>query len=66
MQEGRFPRARTIGNRVCWVKSEIDDWLAKVPVKAYRDDADGVRLPDPFRHEKRRAAKKAAPKKAGA
>jgi predicted DNA-binding transcriptional regulator AlpA len=59
MQERKFPRARIVGSRVAWLKSEIDDWIASREVCAYRNDVDGVKPSDPFRHEKRRAEKKA-------
>jgi predicted DNA-binding transcriptional regulator AlpA len=62
-QTGRFPRGRVIGNRTVWVKSEVDAWCADVAnnkLRAYRDDTDGVKFPDTFKHKERKAARKAA------
>jgi predicted DNA-binding transcriptional regulator AlpA len=67
-QDGRFPRGRVIGNRTCWVKSEVDAWLADVAnnkLRAYRDDVDGEKFPDTFKHKERKAARAAASKKSG-
>jgi prophage regulatory protein len=39
MRAGTFPRARAIGNlKVCWLESEIDDWIYSLPVKALKGD----------------------------
>jgi predicted DNA-binding transcriptional regulator AlpA len=57
MRDGKFPRARIVGNRVAWLKSEIDHWIASREVCAYKDDVDGVKPSDPFRHERRKKAK---------
>jgi predicted DNA-binding transcriptional regulator AlpA len=53
-QDGRFPRARVIGNRVCWYKHEVDAWLAAVPLRGYLNDDDGVKHLDTFQHVRRR------------
>jgi predicted DNA-binding transcriptional regulator AlpA len=60
MQNKEFPRARIDGNRVFWLKHEVDSWIANMKLCAYLGDTDGVRPPDPFRHERRRAEKKAS------
>jgi predicted DNA-binding transcriptional regulator AlpA len=61
MQEDppRFPRAYTIGHKLCWRKNEIDQWLADVPLKRYPGNSDGVVVPNHFQHERRRAERKA-------
>jgi predicted DNA-binding transcriptional regulator AlpA len=38
MQAGAFPRARKVGGHSMWLSTEIDDWLAGLPVRPYRDD----------------------------
>jgi predicted DNA-binding transcriptional regulator AlpA len=68
-QSGKFPRGRVIGNRTVWVKSEVDAWLADVAnnkLRGYRDDVDGTKFPDTFKHRERKAARVAALKKAKA
>jgi predicted DNA-binding transcriptional regulator AlpA len=35
MREGRFPRARQIGQRSVWVESEIEEFLASLPSREY-------------------------------
>jgi predicted DNA-binding transcriptional regulator AlpA len=39
MRENRFPRARIIGGKSAWFESEIDHFLASLPVRPYKDDA---------------------------
>jgi predicted DNA-binding transcriptional regulator AlpA len=38
MQENRFPRARVIGGKSVWIESEIDDFLAALPLRRYKTD----------------------------
>jgi predicted DNA-binding transcriptional regulator AlpA len=42
MQRGQFPRARVVGSgataRALWLASEIDEWLASLPVKHLKGD----------------------------
>lgn len=42
MRVGRFPAAREMGGKVCWIEKEIDDWITNRPVKEYKP-ADPVR-----------------------
>jgi prophage regulatory protein len=40
MQDGKFPRGRAVGNqKVCWLESEIDDFIDGLPVKPLKGDA---------------------------
>jgi predicted DNA-binding transcriptional regulator AlpA len=39
MQQGRFPRARVIGGKSVWIESEVDDFLAALPLRQYKGDA---------------------------
>jgi prophage regulatory protein len=70
MQRGEFPRDRVAGNsKIFWLRSEINAWIKSRPVRGYLADADGIKPPDNFKHERRRAEKKTAKtrsKKAGA
>jgi predicted DNA-binding transcriptional regulator AlpA len=38
MQQGRFPRARVIGSKSVWIESEVDDFLAALPLRQYKGD----------------------------
>jgi prophage regulatory protein len=40
MRQGRFPQARDCGGRPAWVESEIDAWIAALPVREYKPAAD--------------------------
>jgi predicted DNA-binding transcriptional regulator AlpA len=39
MRAGRFPRSRICGGRSMWLSSEIDAWLAALPVRPLKGDA---------------------------
>ena len=36
MREGRFPRARIIGGKSAWLESEIDEFVASLPLRPYK------------------------------
>lgn len=38
MRENRFPRARIIGGKSAWLESEIEQFLAALPLRPYKDD----------------------------
>jgi predicted DNA-binding transcriptional regulator AlpA len=38
MREGRFPRARIVGGRSMWISSEIDNYIAGLPVRPLKGD----------------------------
>jgi predicted DNA-binding transcriptional regulator AlpA len=40
MRDGTFPRSRAIGGRSVWVEDEIDAWIAALPVRRLKGDAD--------------------------
>ena len=33
MREGKFPRSREIGGKVAWIESEVEEWIAALPVR---------------------------------
>jgi predicted DNA-binding transcriptional regulator AlpA len=37
MREGRFPASRDLGGRVCWLESEISEWIAALPVRRLKE-----------------------------
>ena len=42
MRSGKFPRSRIVGGQSMWVSSEIDGWLAGLPVRRLKGDDAGV------------------------
>jgi predicted DNA-binding transcriptional regulator AlpA len=38
MRAGTFPRARVVGGRSMWFSTEIDQWLAGLPVRRLKGD----------------------------
>jgi predicted DNA-binding transcriptional regulator AlpA len=38
MRQGMFPRSRVVGGRSMWVSTEIDVWLAALPVRELKGD----------------------------
>ena len=39
MRDGEFPRARVVGGQSAWLNSEIDNWIAHLPRRRYKGDA---------------------------
>ena len=39
MREDKFPRSRSVGGKACWVESEVNDWIAKRPLRKLKGDA---------------------------
>ena len=39
MRAGKFPRARAVGGKSMWLTSEVDAWLAALPVRKLKGDA---------------------------
>jgi predicted DNA-binding transcriptional regulator AlpA len=39
MRDGSFPRSRAVGDRSMWIESEVDAWLADLPVRKLKGDA---------------------------
>ena len=40
MREGTFPRARTVNGRVMWLSTDVERWLAKLPLTRLKGDAE--------------------------
>jgi predicted DNA-binding transcriptional regulator AlpA len=38
MREGKFPRARDLGGRPAWIESEVEEWIAALPVRRLKGD----------------------------
>ena len=38
MRVGKFPRARIVGGKSMWLMSEVDAWLAALPVRKLKGD----------------------------
>ena len=41
MRRGEFPRARVVGGRSAWLSSEIDAWIAGLPIRRLKGDEGG-------------------------
>ena len=40
MRAGKFPRARAVGGKSMWLTSEVDAWLAALPVRKLKGDVE--------------------------
>jgi predicted DNA-binding transcriptional regulator AlpA len=38
MRAGSFPRSRVVGGKSLWLSSEIDEWLAALPLRRLKGD----------------------------
>lgn len=38
MRAGTFPRARVVGGRSMWLSTEVEQWLASLPVRRLKGD----------------------------
>jgi predicted DNA-binding transcriptional regulator AlpA len=38
MRAGTFPRSRIVGGKSMWLSTEIDEWLAQLPVRRLKGD----------------------------
>ena len=38
MREGKFPRSRVAGGKSMWLSTEIEAWMAALPVRALKGD----------------------------
>jgi predicted DNA-binding transcriptional regulator AlpA len=43
MREGKFPRSRIVGGKSMWLASEIEDWVAALPVRPLKPLGSGSR-----------------------
>ena len=41
MRRGLFPRGRIVGGKTMWLSTEVDAWLAGLPVRQLKGDGDG-------------------------
>jgi predicted DNA-binding transcriptional regulator AlpA len=39
MRAGNFPRSRIVGGKSMWLSSEINEWLARLPVRPLKGDS---------------------------
>ena len=39
MQRGQFPRGRIVGGKTMWLASEVEAWLAGLPLRPLKGDA---------------------------
>jgi predicted DNA-binding transcriptional regulator AlpA len=60
MQQGRFPRSRFVGRESKWLSTEIDQWLADLPIMRLKGEPDGVGYVD-VRAVRWRAGRKRQP-----
>jgi predicted DNA-binding transcriptional regulator AlpA len=37
-RDGRFPRSRVVGGRSMWLSSEVEAWMAALPVRPLKGD----------------------------
>ena len=42
MRSGAFPRSRELGGKVCWLESEIENWIVNRPIRRLKGDADAA------------------------
>lgn len=40
MRAGTFPRSRIVGGRSMWLSTEVEQWLAGLPVRRLKGDAE--------------------------
>jgi predicted DNA-binding transcriptional regulator AlpA len=40
MRAGKFPRSRILGGKSMWLSTEIDEWLANLPVRPLKGDTE--------------------------
>jgi predicted DNA-binding transcriptional regulator AlpA len=44
MRGGKFPRSRIVGGKSMWLSTEVDAWLAALPVRPLKGDAAEVEV----------------------
>ena len=54
MRQGKFPRSRVVGGKSMWLSTDIEAWLATLPVRKLKGDEPKAR--DTSDHEKLRNA----------
>jgi predicted DNA-binding transcriptional regulator AlpA len=38
MRDGDFPRSRVVGGKSMWLSTEVDVWMAELPVRPLKGD----------------------------
>jgi prophage regulatory protein len=38
MRDGRFPRSRELGGKICWLEREIEKWIDALPMRPLKGD----------------------------
>jgi len=38
MRRGRFPRGRIVGGKTMWLSTEVEAWLAELPIRPLKGD----------------------------
>src|SRR5262245_34869963 len=44
MRRGKFPRSRVVGGKSMWISTEVQTWLAALPVRKLKGDAPEARV----------------------
>ena len=39
MRDGKFPRSRELGGKSAWLESEVEAWIASLPMRRLKGDA---------------------------
>jgi predicted DNA-binding transcriptional regulator AlpA len=42
MRQGKFPRSRELHGKIAWLESEVDSWIANLPVRKLKGDAEAA------------------------
>jgi predicted DNA-binding transcriptional regulator AlpA len=42
MQQGLFPRSRSLGTKVVWLESEVDEFIAGLPIRRLKGDPEAA------------------------
>ena len=38
MRDGKFPRARVVGGKSMWLSTDIENWIAALPIRKLKGD----------------------------
>src|SRR5262249_16457511 len=61
MRHGEFPRSRVVGGKSMWLSTEVEGWMAALPMRQYKGDEHSTEMaegrpPPPRRERKKRIA----------
>ena len=42
MRQGRFPRSRIVGGKSMWLSTEVEQWLAALPIRKLKGDGEAA------------------------